>query len=160
VPSAPRPQTQMRQLSFARPTNSGRTPKDHPAPLPRKLKRRIALSLKATAMTYLTDRQVSQNFVSKGDLWLRAHDPVWASKIVEPIDIASPTRNPLSQIFGSYTRGLSVLNLTAAEAAECGFAPLIGLQSAHTNAIWNELVRPPVQDAGARDAEGVCAGGR
>jgi hypothetical protein len=91
-------------------------------------------------MTYLTDRQVAQNLVSKGDVALRQHDPLWAVKITRPIDVADGALNPLGQVFGSYKEGLRTLGLTEPDATECGLSDLPDTLSSHVNAVWNDRV--------------------
>ena len=91
-------------------------------------------------MTCLTDRQVAQNFVSKGAVTLRWYDPQWAEKIVRPIDVADAALSPLAQIFGNCDTGLRALGLTEAEAAECGLLGRPGGQTEHVNDLWNRLV--------------------
>ena len=59
-------------------------------------------------MTYLTDRQVAQNLISKGDIVLGWYDTSWAERIVRPVDVADEALSPLGQIFGNYDEGLRV----------------------------------------------------
>ena len=91
-------------------------------------------------MTYLTDRQVAQNLVSKGDVALRRHDPLWSVKIVRPINVADSELNPLGQVFGSYKEGLQTLGLTESDAAECGLSDRPDTLASHVNAAWNDRV--------------------
>jgi hypothetical protein len=98
-------------------------------------------------MTYLTDRQVAQNLISKGDVALCWYDTRWTEKIVRPVDVADGALSPLGQIFGNYNEGLRVLSLTESEAAECGFVGRPGLQTSHVNNLWNQLVLSRNQDS-------------
>lgn len=91
-------------------------------------------------MTCLTDRQVAQNLVSKGDVALRWYDTRWASRIVKPVDVADPALSPLGQIFGDCDEGLKALSLTPSQAAEHGFIGRPGGETAHVNELWNALV--------------------
>jgi hypothetical protein len=91
-------------------------------------------------MTCLTDRQVAQNFVSKGAVTLRWYDPRWAEKIIRPIDVADAALSPLAQIFGNCDTGLRALGLTEAEAAERGLLGRPGGQTEHVNDLWNRLI--------------------
>ena len=73
---------------------------------------RMLVPVQGSQMTYLTDRQVAQNLICKGDIVLRWHDTLWAEKIVRPVDVADGALSPLGQIFGNYDEGLKVLSLT------------------------------------------------
>lgn len=97
-------------------------------------------------MTYLTDRQVAQNFISKGDVALRRYDTSWPEKIARPVDVADKALNPLAQIFGNYDEGLRFFNLRESEAAEYGFASRSDVQTSHVNNLWNQLVLTQRQD--------------
>ena len=100
----------------------------------------MLVPVQASQMTYLTDRQVAQNLICKGDIVLRWHDTLWAEKIVRPVDVADGALSPLGQIFGNYDEGLRVLSLTEAEAADHGFVGRPGGQTSSVNDLWNQLV--------------------
>jgi hypothetical protein len=91
-------------------------------------------------MTYLTDIQIAQNLISKGDVVLRWYDTRWAEKIVRLVDVADGMLNPLGQIFGNYQEGLKQLRLTEAEAAECGFVSRLDVGAECINDLWNHHV--------------------
>ena len=97
-------------------------------------------------MTYLTDRQIAQNFISKGDVALRRYDAHWPEKIASTVDVADKALNPLAQVFGNYEEGLRFLNLKESEAAEYGFASRSDVQPSHVNDLWNKLVLTQRQD--------------
>jgi hypothetical protein len=107
----------------------------------------MLVPIQAPQMTYLTDRQVAQNLISKGDIVLRWYDTRWAEKIVRPVDVADGALSPLGQIFDHYDEGLRVLSLTESEAAECGFVSRPGVQTSHVNDLWNQLVLSRSQDS-------------
>lgn len=91
-------------------------------------------------MTYLTDQQVAQNCIAKGDIILRWYDRGWAEKIARPVDVMDRALGPLGQIFGSYDEGLRILNLSESGAADCGFAGQPGVGATQINDAWNQLV--------------------
>jgi hypothetical protein len=107
----------------------------------------MLVPVQASQMTHLTDRQVAQNLICKGDIVLRWHDTLWAEKIVRPVDVADGALSPLGQIFGNYDEGLRVLSLTESEAAEYGFVSRPGVQTSSVNDLWNQLVLSRSQDS-------------
>jgi hypothetical protein len=52
-------------------------------------------------MTYLTDRQVAQNCITKGAVTLRWYDTRWAERIARPVDVTDKALGPLVRHYPS-----------------------------------------------------------